>query len=156
MSVQIRKNAELFYKALKDVWVAEQIWQGSPNNAAWHCTQAVEKVMKGFLRCLNRDYDYGHELKELLDVVDSYIDLPSEITKHILYLERFEVALRYKNMSSDPTVDEARTAIMRTKEIIQEFGRNQRVSVYMKEAEEVHAKVLKANVGKDSLENTQN
>ena len=145
MSVQIRKNAELFYKALEDVWVAEQIWKGSPNNAAWHCTQAVEKVIKGFLRCHNRDYDYGHELKELLDAVDGLIELSPEITKNILYLDRFVVALRYKNLSSDPTVSEAQTAVLRTKEIIQVFRKNPNVSTYLQEAEEVHAKVLASN-----------
>jgi len=75
MSVQVSKKAELFYKALEDVWVAERTWQGSPNNAIWHCTQAVEKTMKGFLRCLNKDYDHTHELKDLLDAVDSLINL---------------------------------------------------------------------------------
>jgi hypothetical protein len=33
MSVHTSKNAELFLKALEDVWVAEQTWHGSPNNA---------------------------------------------------------------------------------------------------------------------------
>ena len=28
MSVHISKNAELFYKALGDIWVAEQTWHG--------------------------------------------------------------------------------------------------------------------------------
>ena len=145
MNVQIRKNAELFYKALEDVWVAEQIWKGSPNNAAWHCTQAVEKAMKGFLRCLSSDYDYGHELKGLLDAVDSHINLPPDITKNILYIDRFGVSLRYKTMTSDPSREEAKTAISRTKEIIEELGRNPVVSSFLKEAEEVHAKILKAN-----------
>ena len=150
MSVQIRKNAELFYKALDDVWVAEQIWRVSPNNAAWHCSQAVEKAMKGFLRCFNSDYDYGHELKELLDAVDSLIDLPPEIIKNILYIDRFGVALRYKTMSSDPTAEEAKTAISRTKGIISELGRNQIVSGFMKEAEEVHVKILNSIIESDT------
>ena len=59
MSVQISKKAELPYKALEDIWAAEQIWRGSPNNAVWHCTQAVEKIIKGFLRCLDKEYNYG-------------------------------------------------------------------------------------------------
>ena len=147
MSVQISKEAELFYRALEDVWVAEQVWKGSPNNATWHCTQAVEKTMKGFLRCLKREYDYGHKLNELLDAVDPLISMPEEITKYILYLDRFEIALRYKNMSSDPTAEEAHTAINRTKEIMLEFGKNPKVLSYMKEAKEVHAKILKAIAG---------
>jgi len=30
MNVHINKNSELFFKALEDVWVAEQTWYGSP------------------------------------------------------------------------------------------------------------------------------
>lgn len=147
MSVHISKKAELFYKALEDVWAAEQLWRGSPNNAVWHCTQAAEKTLKGFLRCLNREYDYGHELKDLLDAADELIELTPETITYILYLNRFGVGLRYKNMSSDPSIDEANVAIARTKQIIQEFGSHSDVSSYMKEAEEVHSKVLKVNLG---------
>jgi len=53
MNVHISKKAELFHKAVEDIWVAEQVWMVSPNNAVWHCAQAAEKTMKGFLRCLN-------------------------------------------------------------------------------------------------------
>ena len=35
MSVHISKNAELFFKALEDIWVAEQTWYGSPNKAIY-------------------------------------------------------------------------------------------------------------------------
>ena len=145
MNVYISKNAELFHKAFEDVWVAEQIWKVSPNNAVWHCTQAAEKVMKGLLRCLNRDYDYGHELKELLNTVEPLVKLQPETIKNILYLNGFSISLRYKHMSSDPSIDEARVTITRTKQILQEFGSFQSISFFMKEAEEVHLKILKAS-----------
>ena len=145
MSVQIDKKSVLFYKALEDVWVAEQIWRGSPNNAAWHCTQAVEKAMKGCLSIYNSDFDHGHELKDLLEALDSIVDLPLEITKHILYIDRYKTALRYKTMVSDPTPDEAKLAITRTKEIINELGSNSKISDYMNEAKEVHIKMLKSS-----------
>lgn len=145
MNVFISKNAELFHKAVEDVWVAEQIWKISPNNAVWHCTQAAEKAMKGMLRCLNRDYDYGHELKELLRAVEPIVELQAETIKNILYLNGFNISLRYKHMSSDPTVDEARVAIARTKQVIKDFGNYPPISKYIKEAEEAHFKILKAN-----------
>ena len=145
MSVQIDKKSVLFYKALEDVWVAEQIWRGSPNNAAWHCTQAVEKAMKGCLNIYNADFDHGHELKDLLEALDSLVNLPPEITKHILYIDRYNTALRYKTMVSDPTSDEAKLAISRTKEIINELGSNSNISNYMNEAKEVHTKILKSS-----------
>lgn len=154
MSVHISKKAELFYKALEDVWAAEQLWRGSPNIAVWHCTQAAEKTMKGFLRCSNRDYDYGHELKDLLDAVFEVTSLSPDITEYINFLNRYGMGLRYKNMSTDPTVDDARVAISRTKTIMQEFGKHPGVSDALKEAEEVHKKTLKANYNQ-SLKNEQ-
>jgi hypothetical protein len=47
-------------------------------------------------------------------------------------------------MKSDPTIDEAKVAITRAKQIMQEFGNFQSVSSFIKEAEEVHLKILKA------------
>jgi dsDNA-binding SOS-regulon protein len=48
-------------------------------------------------------------------------------------------------MPTDPTVDDAKTAILRTRIIMQEFGNHTDISVFMKEAEEVYSKILKAN-----------
>lgn len=146
MSELISKGAELFIKALEDIWSSEQLFQGSPNNAVWHCTQAAEKAMKGFLRCLNRDYDYGHDLSELLNAVVPHMDLQPETIKSILYLNGFTISLRYKHMSSDPTVDEAKLAIVRTKQIMQEISANPSISKFVDEARAVHSKFLKANL----------
>ena len=88
MSVYTSKNAELFYKAIEDVWCSEQ---------------------------------------------------------YIIYLNDFQSTLRYKNMANDPSPEDARIAISRTKQIIQEFNANPKVTQFMDEAKEVHAKVLKAN-----------
>ena len=144
MSVYISRNAELFFKALEDVWVADQIWQGSPNNAVWHCTQAVEKTMKGFLRCHNKEYDYGHELSSLLDAVMTDFNVTEESEKYVMYLNDFETKLRYKNLSSDPSPEDAKIAISRTKQIMQEFNKNPKVSLFMDEAREVHEKIIRA------------
>ena len=149
MNVHISKKAELFHKAVEDVWIAEYAWKVSPNNAVWHCTQAVEKTMKGYLRCFNKDYSYDHNLKTLLDATEELFALPKEVSDSILYLNRFESKLRYKNMSADPTKEDAKVAIARTKQIMREFSSNPTISNFMKEAEEVHAKILKANCEDD-------
>ena len=146
MNVHTSSNAELFFKALEDVWVAEQIWHGSPNNAVWHCTQAAEKTMKGYLRCLNMDYDYGHELNLLLDAVMSNFKISEQTEEYIMYLNDFESKLRYKNLSNDPSPEEARIAISRIKQIIQEFSDNPKVTQFVGEAREVHAKMLRVNI----------
>ena len=150
MNVYISKKAELFHKAIDDVWIAEQIWMVSPNNAVWHCTQAAEKMMKGLLRSLSTEYDHGHELKELLNAVEPLMVLQPETIKNILYLNGFSVSLRYKHMSTDPSAEEAKVAIVRTKQIMQEFSNHPGISQYIKEAKEVHTKILKAAQKKDA------
>ena len=145
MSVHTTKNAELFYKALEDIWVAEQSWFVSPNIAVWHCTQAAEKTMKGFLRCNNMEYEHVHELRFLLEDVESVFTVSEECKEFILYLDRFGNKLRYRNMPSDPLPEDARIAISRTKQIMQEFNANPKISQYMDEAREVFTKILKSN-----------
>ena len=81
MNVHLSKKAELFHKAVEDIWVAE-------------------KIMKGYLRCFNKEYGYDHNLKALLEATEELIDLTKEVTDNILYLNRFEGKLRYKNMSA--------------------------------------------------------
>jgi len=137
-------------KALEDIWMAEQSWFASPNNAVWHCTQATEKIMKSFLRCLNTEYDYGHELKPLLDAVMSVTSVSEDFDKYVVYLSDFSSGLRYKNMSSDPSPEEARVAIARVKYILQELHNNSVCAKYMDEAKEVHKKILKSSFEKYS------
>ena len=69
----------------------------------------------------------------------------ADTIKNVLYLNGFGISLRYKHMSSDPTTDEAKVAIARTKQIMQEFASNKSVSDFMMEAEEVHAKIIKSS-----------
>jgi len=150
MSVHTSKNAELFLKALEDVWVAEQTWHGSPNNAVWHCHQAVEITMKGFLRCIGEEYDYGHDLNELAEVIRPHYMLSEDNDKNILFIEHYNVRLRYKNMPNDPSAEDARIAISRTKQILREYNDNPKIARFMDEAKEVHLKILKANYEKHS------
>jgi len=145
MNVYTSKNAELFFKAIEDIWAAERTVVGSPNIAVWHCTQAVEKTMKGYLRCLNMEYDLGHELKYLLEAVETTFDITEDCTDNILHLSVYSSNLRYKNMSNDPSPEDAKIAISRTKQIMQEFNKNPKIAQFMDEAREVHAKILKAN-----------
>ena len=150
MNVHISRNAELFYKALEDMWSAEQVWYGNPNTAVWLCTQAAEKTMKGFLFSQNMDYDHGHELDILLDEVLNKYDVPKKISQLILFLNTFGNRLRYRNMLNDPLPEDAQLAISRTKQIMREFNSNPKISSYMDEAREVHLKIIKANYEKYS------
>ena len=150
MTVFISKNAELFFKALEDIWMAELSWYGSPNNSAWHCIQAAEKLLKGFLRCLKQEYDYGHELMPLLYALTTSNKVSVEFEEYVMYLSDFSSSLRYKSMSSDPSPEEARVAIARTKYLLQELRNYDMASAYINEASEVHLKLLKSSSDKYS------
>ena len=150
MSVQLRRKAELFYIALGDVWSAEQLQYGNPNNAVWHCTQAAEKTMKGYLYCLNKEYGHDHNLDELIESINDLIKLPTEINDYIIDLNRYSSKLRYRSMKTDPTTEDAKVAISRTKQIMDAFSKIPDISNYVTEAKEVHAKILKSIADEES------
>jgi len=97
---------------------------------------------------LNEEYDYGYDLKEQLDAVEPLIVLSHDATENIIVLNRFTLRLRYKNQPNDGAPEDAKLAISRTKQIIQEFSANPKVSQFVEEAREVHSKFLKANYAK--------
>ena len=147
MSVELRRKAELFHKALEDVWVAEQIWQVTPNNAVWHCTQAAEKILKGYLFCFNQEYGYDHDLKTLLRETNKLAKVTDATNESILYFEEFKSRLRYRHMPTDPTTEDAKLSIVKVKSVFDEFEKIPDISSYIREAKEVHAKILKATMG---------
>jgi len=142
MSVELRRKAELFHKALEDIWVAEQVWRVTPNNAVWHCTQAAEKIMKGYLFCFNKEFGYDHDLKILLQETNKLLKLTDNTNESILYLDEFKSRLRYRHMPNDPTREDAKLSIEKIKSIIDEFERAPDISGYIKEAKELHTKIL--------------
>jgi len=146
MSVHIDKNSVLFYKACEDIWAADRVLAGSPNIAVWLCTQAVEKILKGFLQCNNISYDSSHELEPLLEEVVFLVKLSDECKTNVLNISIYKSGLRYKNMSNDPSLEDARLVIKRTKQIISEFNGLPKISSFMDEAREVHVKMVNANI----------
>jgi HEPN domain-containing protein len=145
MYAEISKNAVLFYKALQDLWCAEQTYTGSPNNAVWSCCQTIEKSMKGLLQCYNIDAGGSHDLSILLEDIEKETELSSQTVKFIHALARYDQRLRYKNLKSDPTVEEAKVLINNTMEIMNEISNHPKCSEFINEAKEVYAKLLKAN-----------
>ena len=103
--------------------------------------------MKGYLRVLDVEYEYGrgHELDLLLEDVEASTTLTETTVESVNFLRKYAVGLRYKRMLSDPTPEDARFAIARTKNVMNEFNGLSAISQFMDEAKEVHAKMLRAN-----------
>lgn len=142
MYVELSKNAELFYKALEDLWCAEKTYTGSPNNATWSCCQAVEKTMKGLLNCYGLNDENTHDLNDLLEGIEKKHDLSEEAVRNIQSLAMYTQRLRYKNMKSDPTSEDAAINIKRTRQVMDEFADIGKCALEFQEAKEVHSKVL--------------
>jgi len=151
MYAEISKNAVLFYKALQDKWCAEQTYIGSPSNAVWSCCQAVEKCMKGLLQCYGVDAGGTHDLGILLELVENETELSSESIGLIHDLARYDQRIRYKNLKSDPTVEDAKGVIADTSEVLNEITQHPKCTVFAREAKEVYDKLLQANIDR-SLE----
>jgi len=143
MPVEISKNAELFYRALDDLWCATVTYKVGPNNATWSCCQAVEKVMKGLLNLYDLNDEYTHELGELLRDVEKKNTLSEETVENINIMRRYGNRLRYKNMPTDPTVEDAFNLIKRTQQIVDEFANIKKCALEFQEARDVHNKILK-------------
>ena len=148
MHVDISKNAVLFYKALEDIWCAERTYNGSPNNAVWSCCQAAEKIMKGFLLCCGVDHDSTHDLAFILELVEREQALQESTTASIYNLARYDQRLRYKNLKSDPTPDDAQATIEDVKLVLDEFVKHPKCAGFFGEAKEVHTKMLREISGK--------
>jgi len=144
----ISKKAVLFLRAYWDVWTAERIWFGDPNNAVWQCVLAVEKTLKGFLDCSSVYYGNVHELPELLENVETVHKLTDECEASVLFLSRYKSGLRYKSMKDDPAPEDARLAISHAKSVMDEFKSIRIVAQLMNEAHEVYTKMLKSNYEK--------
>jgi len=147
MYAEIRKNAVLFYKALQDIWCADQTYIGSPGNAVWSCCQAVEKCMKGLLQCYGVDAGSTHDLSVLLELIENEAELSNSSVGLIHDLARYDQRIRYKNLKSDPTVEEAKDVIADANEVINEITQHPKCSTFANEAKEVYKKLLKANIG---------
>ena len=143
MFVDIDKNSVLFYKAMEDIWCAEQTYKGSPNNAVWSCCQAAEKAMKGFLQCCDIESDSVHELNIILEAVEREHTLPEDVITSIYNLARYDQRLRYKNLRADPTPEDAKATIEDAKLILSEFACHPKCAEFVGEAKEVHAKMLR-------------
>jgi len=65
--MEIRKAAEWFLLAHEDEIGANDLnKENTLNLSYYHCTQAVEKYLKGFLDCENSPINYNHDISDTL------------------------------------------------------------------------------------------
>lgn len=103
-----------FQKAANDLRGAEIDLKADPpliEDALFHCQQAAEKSMKGFLTAHDRIFRKTHDLDELgraCEAIDQNL-VPILTTARLLTVFAWE--FRYPGAAEVPSIEEARTAL---------------------------------------------
>jgi HEPN domain-containing protein len=80
------------------------------DTVAFHCQQAAEKYLKGFLFFLDIPFNRQHSLNYLLGLLSSKIEISNELYENASELEEFAVEIRYPDSSVDLSDDEIKRA----------------------------------------------
>jgi HEPN domain-containing protein len=118
---RIDSSRAWFVRAAEDIYCASLDLSGSPppvRDALFHCEQAVEKALKGFLTWHDRPFRKNHDLVDLgkrCVRVDAELEpLLRRVGAFTEYASRF----RYPGDLFDPTQAEAEGALVLTREVV--------------------------------------
>ena len=83
------------------------------DTVCFHCQQAAEKYLKGFLAWHQVPSAKTHDLLELLEQVRQITDADTEIlSAHLLLLDRYSVSIRYpQEYEEEPDQQEVQEAV---------------------------------------------
>lgn len=109
-------------KADNDVRAAQAALSLTPpitDVAAFHCQQAVEKLLKGYLVWQGREFEKVHDLRALANVCAECDPKFADLREQVAPLTPFAVRFRYPG-PVDPTADQVRNALALV-EVAREF-----------------------------------
>lgn len=93
-----------------------------PDDACYHCQQAVEKALKALLVAYSRDVPRHHRLTNILNELPKETKVPLSFREHCLILEQYYLATRYPDIPEEPqrlfTPSDAGDALRRAEEIV--------------------------------------
>lgn len=78
---------------------------------AFHCQQAVEKYLKGYLFLNNTDFKRTHNLNYLLSLVSQFDSVNDDLYDKVTELEDFSVEIRYPDTSIDLSDEDIHQAL---------------------------------------------
>jgi len=78
---------------------------------AFHCQQAVEKYLKGYLFLNNTDFKRTHNLNYLLSLVSQFDSVNDDLYDKVAELEDFSVEIRYPDTSIDLSDEDIHQAL---------------------------------------------
>ena len=88
------------------------------DTAAFHCQQAVEKLLKAYLYWRERDFERVHDLRLLNLECAIFDDSFGLLTDRVAPLTAYAVRYRYPG-PCDPTVDDVENAIRIAKDVME-------------------------------------
>lgn len=77
---------------------------------AFHCQQAAEKYLKGFLLFLDIPFKRQHSLNYLLGLLSQMIEISDELYDYASELEDFAVEIRYPDTTNELSDDDIQQA----------------------------------------------
>lgn len=107
-------------KADHDLGTAILIFKHIPeyrDTIAFHCQQAVEKYLKGYLLFLDLEFRKIHDLVYLAELIGQKKPLNSDLISKLIELEDYAVEIRYPDSEIQLTNEEILNAIAISKEI---------------------------------------
>lgn len=118
--VQLEITQEWLRKAKNDVRGAEIYTRdiGEPEEALFHCQQAIEKSMKAFIVWHDQPYIKTHGLGELAELCLSLDRSLAPLFENVESLSRWSVDGRYVHDGDPGTIEDAQAALQLAKSII--------------------------------------
>jgi HEPN domain-containing protein len=113
MSEKIDIVKQWIEKADHDLGTAQVTYLYLPkyrDTIAFHCQQAAEKYLKGFLLFLDISFSRQHSLNYLLGLLSQKIEIPDELFDNASELEDFAVDIRYPDTTVELSDEEIQQA----------------------------------------------
>ena len=114
-------SAQWIEKARRDLASAIRLLDGEPpylDTAVYHCQQAAEKALKGFLAWRGRPLRRVHDLVLLLDECTELDPSLDHLADAAAMLTPYGTAFRYPGNISEPSQPEAREAVEAARSIL--------------------------------------
>lgn len=122
--VKIEETRSWFKKAQDDLRAASVDMEADPpllEDALFHCQQAVEKVLKGFLTWHDQPFRKTHSLTEL-GVICSRLDPSLEnVLRMAAGLSEYATVYRYPGETMPPSQEEAASARELAEEVLSQL-----------------------------------
>jgi len=80
------------------------------DSICFHCQQYVEKILKGYLTCLDIDFSKSHSLVYLVDMINTKEKVSEELYSIAELLDDYAVGIRYPGNCYEPTREDATNA----------------------------------------------